>query len=381
MTRPWSSTTISSTWRSVDSRWAMINVVRPAVSRATAASSGSSVAGSTRAVASSSTTMSGSRSHTRASARSCASPADRPAPPAPSCRWMPPSAKRAEAGVAQRRRDRVVGRRLVEQGDVVADRAARAARPPGGPAQLAGVAHRAGSRSMGTPPSSTRAAGASTSRNTQPRQRGLAAAGATDHARSSGPRRKSGRSTAARAGRRRSRSRRRRNSTLSGPRGGERRAVVADVGLDRQQVDDPHHRAIGLLHGLELIDHVLQRSGQQQDVLEQQEASPTVMMWRLTSRALAISDTTEPAATAPSTPHHMRRNAFSRRTALPNASALSSTNRHMAWAPAPLERRSSAAVRRSSIPPYRRAYEPISSDDSPTARCRPRTTTATAATT
>ena len=54
------------------------------------------------------------------------------------------------------------------------------------------------------------------------------------------------------------------------------------------------------------------------------------MMLRLTSIALTISDTIEPAATEPSTPHHIRRNAFSRRTALPMASALSSTNRHIA---------------------------------------------------
>jgi hypothetical protein len=52
---------------------------------------------------------------------------------------------------------------------------------------------------------------------------------------------------------------------------------------------------------------------------------------------------------------------------------------HMAWAPAPFERRSSAAVSRSSIPPYNRAYEPISSLDSPTARCRPLMITAMAA--
>ena len=108
-------------------------------------------------------------------------------------------------------------------------------------------------------------------------------------------------------------------------------------------------------------------------------ASPTVITLRLTNIALTTSETIDPAATEPSTAHHIRRNAFSRRTALSSVPELSSTNRHIAWAPAPLDRRSSAAVSRSSIPPYSRAYEPISSDDSPTARCRPRMTTATAA--
>ena len=106
------------------------------------------------------------------------------------------------------------------------------------------------------------------------------------------------------------------------------------------------------------------------------KAVPTVITPRCTSTALLTKATTEPPATAPCTAHHMRKNALSRRTELAIASALSSTKRHIACWPAPLARRSSAAVSRSSIPPYSRAYEPISSDDSPTARCRPRTTAA-----
>ena len=84
--RPWSNTRISSTMSSVDSRWAMMNVVRPTISWLTAAEICCSVAGSTRAVASSRTTRSGLRSHTLARASSWACPADRPAPPAPSGR-------------------------------------------------------------------------------------------------------------------------------------------------------------------------------------------------------------------------------------------------------------------------------------------------------
>ena len=72
--------------------------------------------------------------------------------------------------------------------------------------------------------------------------------------------------------RRRSRTRRRRSRSTSAP-GGGRRACHAStiVGLDGEQVDDAHHRAVRLLHRLELLDHVLERARQQQHVLEQQE--------------------------------------------------------------------------------------------------------------
>ena len=43
------------------------------------------------------------------------------------------------------------------------------------------------------------------------------------------------------------------------------------VGCDLEQVDDAHHRPVGLLHRLQLVDQVLQRAGDQQHVLEQQE--------------------------------------------------------------------------------------------------------------
>ncbi len=98
-------------------------------------------------------------------------------------------------------------------------------------------------------------------------------------------------------------------------------------------------------------------------------------MPRSTSTALTISDPAEPRAMAPCTPHHIWRKARSRRTAARSAPELSSTNRHIAWTLAPLARRSSAAVRRSSMPPYRRAYAPISSADSVTARWRSAMTT------
>ena len=82
---------------------------------------------------------------------------------------------------------------------------------------------------------------------------------------------------------------------------------------------------------------------------------PTVIAPLATSAALTTRLSTEPAVTAPCTAHHMRMNARSRRTELCSMPELSSTKRHMAWTPAPLARRSSAAVRRSSMPPYRRA--------------------------
>ncbi len=78
---------------------------------------------------------------------------------------------------------------------------------------------------------------------------------------------------------------------------------------------------------------------------------PSVIVPLATSAALAIKATTEPIVTAPWTAHHMRMNARWRRTELRSMPPLSSTKRHMAWAPAPLARRSSAAVRRSSMPP------------------------------
>ena len=63
------------------------------------------------------------------------------------------------------------------------------------------------------------------------------------------------------------------------------------------------------------------------------------------------SVSTDPAATDPCTAHHIDRNARSRRTELCMVPELSSTKRHIACTPAPLARRSSAAVRRSSMPP------------------------------
>ena len=99
-------------------------------------------------------------------------------------------------------------------------------------------------------------------------------------------------------------------------------------------------------------------------------AVPSVIAPLLTSTADSTSVPTRPTATSICSAHHMRRNAASRRTALVIASELSSTNRHIAWFSAPLARRSSTAVSRSSMPPYSLAYEPISSDDSRTARWR-----------
>ena len=78
---------------------------------------------------------------------------------------------------------------------------------------------------------------------------------------------------------------------------------------------------------------------------------PSVMAPLATSTALTTRLSTEPAVTAPCTAHHSRMNARWRRIELCNIPELSSTKRHMACTPAPLARRSSAAVRRSSMPP------------------------------
>ena len=78
---------------------------------------------------------------------------------------------------------------------------------------------------------------------------------------------------------------------------------------------------------------------------------PSVMTPRSTSTADSASDSTEPTVTEACTAHHIRKNALSRRTALASAAEESSTKRHIACTSAPFERRSSTAVRRSSMPP------------------------------
>ena len=271
--RPRSNTMTSSTIRSVDSLWAMMNVVRPSMSWATAASSRCSVTGSMRAVASSSTTRSGWRSQTRASASSCDSPADSPAPPAPRLRWMPASASDARpardsasitsssVGVSS---NSVTLSRIVPSnsstswGTSATRRRSSAQRHVADrhPAQR----HRA-RRRIDEP-------------QQQPRERGLAAAGAADDTD-----RSSGRDVEVEALEHdllvRARSVRERHvAALHGERARRRRrrAAVEERRLDGQQVDDAHHRPIGLLHRLELVHEVLQRAGDDQHVLEQQEA-------------------------------------------------------------------------------------------------------------
>ncbi len=162
------------------SRWAMINVVRPAIRRATAASSRASVAGSTRAVASSSTTMSGLRSHTLASASSWASPAESPAPPG--------AEPTMDATVGQRRR----GRRCAAPGSTASSDGASSNR-----VTLSRIVPLSSSTSCGIRATRRRssASGMSSMRNAtephaaaggfdeaqhQSRQRRLAASGATD---------------------------------------------------------------------------------------------------------------------------------------------------------------------------------------------------------
>ena len=107
------------------------------------------------------------------------------------------------------------------------------------------------------------------------------------------------------------------------------------------------------------------------------KAVPTVIAPLATSAVPTTRASTEPAVIAPCTAHHRRMNARWRRTELSSAPELSSTKRHMACTPAPLARRSSEAVRRSSMPPYRRAVAAISSDDSLIARWRMASSTAT----
>ena len=129
--------------------------------------------------------------------------------------------------------------------------------------------------------------------------------------------------------------------------------VVDDGRPHRQQVDDTNHRPVRLLHGLQLMDHVLQRTLEQQHVLEQQE--------RRADGDRAARDTSSGAGDQrdhgadghrhPAPPTTAAGTRDSRRTELRIVPALSSMNRHIAWRPAPLARRSSDAVSRSSMPP------------------------------
>ena len=159
----------------------MINVVRPSVSWATAASSlilGVRVDARGRLVEHDDVGVaqpdSGERQQLRLAGRE----------PGAACAELSMDAavgQGAEPGVAQRRSDGVVGRRLVEQGDVVADRAAeqldflRDQRDS--PAQLA-------ERDLldGHSAQQQRSAGGLDQAQHQSRHRGLAAAGATDDA-------------------------------------------------------------------------------------------------------------------------------------------------------------------------------------------------------
>ena len=82
-TRPWSSTTIWSALRTVDSRCAMVIVVRPRASASNACCTARSVSVSSALVASSSTSTRGSRSRVRAIAMRCFSPPENRCPREP----------------------------------------------------------------------------------------------------------------------------------------------------------------------------------------------------------------------------------------------------------------------------------------------------------
>ena len=97
---------------------------------------------------------------------------------------------------------------------------------------------------------------------------------------------------------------------------------------------------------------------------------PSVIAPLATSAALTMRATTEPIVTAPCTAHHMRMNACWRRTELRSMPPLSSTKRHMAWAPAPFG--AEVLGRRQALldAAVERARAPISSAASLIARWR-----------
>ena len=104
---------------------------------------------------------------------------------------------------------------------------------------------------------------------------------------------------------------------------------------------------------IELLQQQLDATRGVLEELSAQVESNTVASVEANEKAEILADTMEsqPAATAPCTNHHITRNARSRRTPLTSAPELSSTNLHATCAAAAFDRRSSAALRRSSIPP------------------------------
>ena len=223
----------------------------------------------------------------------------------------------------------------------------RTARPPAARARPGGGARRAGSPDRDPPsdtePASARSAGARAARTWSCRSRC-----ADDADRRPAPIWRSTRG--APAGRRRSRSR---PVEVDGerPGGGLVVPVVDDRRLDAEQVADAHHRAVRLLHGLELVDDVFERPRDQQHVLVEQEAVPRLSQSRETSHAPTTSTSTQPAAIARlhEPPHDEEGPLAAERAGDRLGAVLDEPPR--AWFAAPLDRRSSAAFRRSSMPP------------------------------
>ena len=179
--------------------------------------------------------------------------------------------ERTQTGSMQGVDDVGIGRDRVEQGDVVADRALEQLdllRHEGDPPAQLG--HRdVGDRNTAEPHG---AAGRLDEAQQQPGERGLAAAGAADDADRA----------AAADDDVDVVERQRLTRTLVPERdvvqvdrqrsdGRGHRAGIDDRRLQVEQVDDAHHRAVRLLHRLQLVDQLLQRPFDEQQVLEQQE--------------------------------------------------------------------------------------------------------------
>ena len=286
--------------------------------------------------------------------------------------------ERAETDPAQRLLDGRVGRRRVEQRRRSRGSCPRTARPPGARGRHGDAARPSGCRR-----SARRRA---TPCRSSPR-RGAAAGGRTSSCRCRCGRRH--RPTCRRRCRGRCRAgstarRRRRRTTRRGRRCPARRAAAASC-RDRRCPARTSSRSMTRTIAPFAFCTVSSwwtssSSGRSMSSTywNSRNAVPTVIAPLATSAAPTTRASTEPAVMAPCTAHHMRMNARWRRIELCRAPELSSTNRHMACTPAPLARRSSAAVRRSSMPPYRRALRAISSDDSLIARWRIASSTATA---
>ena len=154
------------------------------------------------------------------------------------------------------------------------------------------------------------------------------------------------------------------------PLGRARGTLVEHLGLDGEQVGHTHHGTVGLLHRLELVDHLFERASDEQHELEQQECGAEC------DRAGADQCSTEHQGQHPASsdgalhepPHHQERPLAPYRTHRARFAVFHESPRDMVGSTI------GTKVLGCGEPLFDPAEQPpsapISSDDSDTARCR-----------